>query len=652
MKRQTNLNYLLGATCSVGLALTACDARAQAQPNSEPNAQRPSQTQNQSDAQHAEHVQAKPGGFTLTLPPTNGAIEIVAEAPAEARVNSDIEYRLRIRNTTENLMLHEIVLAEAESGTSQIQSVELAAQEDARGQRQNRNRHNQNQRNQQGGQNAASQNENRNGQDRQNQSADEQVQEHGQNRAGNENENQQGQNQRAQNPQGQSQGLTSSGDGSWTIDELGPGQSKTLVIKASASQEGPAMTCLTVRSMQPAICLMTEITKPEIQITKTAPERASLCEPFEIQYEVSNPGTGDIEAFTLRDPLPEGLRLIDEKPEIAFEVDGLKAGDTRSFVARVVADEPGDYRSRAEAVAGENLQARSADVATKVIASDLAVQIQGPTQSYVNRNLTYTAFVHNAGQAPARDAKLAIQLPQQGLRLIDVGSVRQSDRQFQSVGQGQPRSAEPLSAETAAQRNAATQKDQSPNQQDSPELAAARTIEVGDLAPGETRQIGFVVRATAPDAFPVQAVATSACGKDQENRSQAIAQTQVEILSLAALAIGVADEQDPVPVGKQVTYLIAVENEGTAADQNVQVTAKLPQNLEFVEGNGQSEVTNEGGALTFAPVETLEPGAKAEWRVVVTAKQPGNVRFDIDVTSDKSADSVTAAEPTTLFKEE
>ncbi|HEV7282236.1 MAG TPA: hypothetical protein VGN57_18680 [Pirellulaceae bacterium] len=699
MKKLTNLNYLLGATCCVGLALTACDARAQAQqPNRNAEGQRQAETQRQAggqnltDAQRAARAGARPGSFTLTLPPANGALEIVAEAPAEARVNSDIEYRLRIRNTTENLMLHEIVLAESESGTSQIQSVSLASEEGAQGQGQNRNQRNQNQRNQQG-QGANSQNQNRNEPDQQNQNAEnqDQDQDQDQNQAGQRNRNQQGQNQnagnqnqnqnqnqdqagqrnrnqqnqqgqnqqtrnrqnqnrQAQNQQGRSQGLTS-GDGTWTIDKLGPGQSKTLVIKASADQEGPAMTCLTVRSMQPAICLMTEITKPEIQITKKAPEQAPLCEPFEIQYTVSNPGTGDIEAFTLRDPLPEGLRLIDEKPEISFEVNGLAAGDSRSFVARVVADRPGEYSSRAEAVAGENLQARSADVATRVIASDLAVQIEGPSQSYVNRNLTYTAFVHNAGQAPARDATLAIQLPQQNLRLIDMGSVRKSDRQFQSAGQNQPQEATQLPAENSAQRNAANQRNQQQNQQDSPQLAAAQTLEIGNLAPGETRQISFVVRATQADTFPVQAVATSVCGEEQENRQQAIAQTQVEILSLAALAIGVADEQDPVPVGKQVVYLVSVVNEGTAPDQNIQVMAQLPQNLEFVEGDGETEVSSEGGNVKFAPVETLEPGAKAEWRVVLQAKQPGNVRFDIDVTSDKSAEGVTAAEPTTLFQE-
>lgn len=648
MKKLMNLKYLLGATCCVGLALTACEARAQAeQPGRAANAQRQAE-QRQTEAQRQANAQregepqaraaAQPGGFTMVLPPASGAIEITAEAPAEARVNSDIEYRIHLRNVTDNLMLHEIVLAEAKSGNAKIESVTLEGEGDAG----RRPRNQQNQRNQ----NAQNQND---------QGDDQQAVQNRQARP-NQNPNRQGQNRQArsnQNAEGRSQGLISSGDGTWTIDMLGPGQSKTIVVTASASQEGPATTCLTVKSFQPAICLMTEVTKPEIQITKNAPKEASLCEPFEIEYTVTNPGTGDIEAFTLRDPLPEGLRLIDEKPEISFEVDGLKAGDSRSFVARVVADRPGDYGSRAEAIAGENLQARSADVSTSVIASDLAVQIEGPTQTYINRNLTYTAFVHNAGDAPARAATLAIHLPQQNLRMIDMGSVRSSDRQFPTDVQNQPREAQPTLAENAAQQNAENQNAQpnaDRNQPESPELAAAQTIEIGDLAPGETRQVGFVVRATEADTFPVQVVATSVCGEDQENRSQAIAQTQVEVLSLAALAIGVADEQDPVPVGKHVTYLVAVENEGTAADQNVQVTAKLPSNLEFVESDGQSEVTSEGGNLTFAPVETLEPGAKVEWRVVVMAKEAGNVRFDIDVSSDKSVDGITAAEPTTLFK--
>ena len=50
-------------------------------------------------------------------------------------------------------------------------------------------------------------------------------------------------------------------------------------------------------------------------------------------------------------------------------------------------------------------------------------------------------------------------------------------------------------------------------------------------------------------------------------------------------------------------------------------------------------------------MENLEPGAKAEWRVVLQATQPGNVEFEISVDSDKSASDVSAAEPTTLFQE-
>jgi uncharacterized repeat protein (TIGR01451 family) len=646
MKKLTNLHHLLGAACCVGLALTACEARAQAQqPDRDANSQR-TEAQRQANARPEGHPQAHaahPGGFTMTLPPASGAIEITAEAPAEARVNSDIEYRIRLRNVTDNLMLHDIVLAEGKSGTSKIESVTLADEKPAGPASENQ----QSQKDQKEA--AAPQDE----QNPQPQNDDQQNQE-GQNQS---QKKQKRQKQKKQNPkqaQSESAGLTSSGDGTWTIGVLGPGQSKTLVVKASAEQEGPAMTCLTVKSFQPAICLMTEVVKPEIQITKNAPKQAPLCEPFEIEYVITNPGTGDIDAFTLRDPLPEGLRLIDEEQKIAYKVDGLKAGDTRSFIARVVADRPGDYRSRAEAVAGEDLQARSAEVGTKVVAADLAVQIEGPTQTYVNRNLTYTAFVRNAGDAPARDARLTLRLPQQNMRLVDIGSVRTSDRQFQTRAKNQPTNApeaEPLGAEKAA--NAAEQKKAAGNdEQNSPQLADARTIELGDLAPGETRQVGFVVRATEADTFPVQAAATSVCGENKENRAQAVAQTQVEVLSLAALAIGVADEQDPVPVGKQVTYLVSVVNEGTAADQNVKVTAKLPPSLEFVQADGQSEVTNEGGNLTFAPVETLEPGAKAEWRVVVKAKEPGNVRFEMDVTSDKSADNVTAEEPTTLFKEQ
>ncbi|HEV7281165.1 MAG TPA: hypothetical protein VGN57_13260 [Pirellulaceae bacterium] len=544
---RSTLRHLLAGACCLGLGLAVSSAAAQTRA---PDA-------------------GAPDGLNMTIP---GALDIVAVAPVQARANSGIEYRVVVRNVSENLMLHDIVLAEAESTTTSIESVRQV-----------------------------------------------------------------------------SKGAPAGESDQWTIKQLAPGESATLVVNASASQEGRAMTCLLVESYKPALCLLTEIVKPEIQITKSAPEMVSLCEPFAMEYTITNPGSGDIDAFVLRDPLPEGLRLIDGSAEVSYRIDGLAAGDTRNFVARVMAEKPGVYRSRAEAVAGENLRARSSEVGTRVVAADVVVEIDGPTQTYVNRNMQYTAFVHNAGQDPALATELMIHLPQ-GLRLIDVGQVRRSDRSFQTGVQGEPTVAISFEADEPLVGAPAT-----PVAPAEPEvdlvMAPMEALDFGVLAPGETRQIGFVARAAEPGTFPVHAAATFVCGELEEDLTMAIAQTQVEVLSLAALAIGVADEQDPVAVGKQVSYLIAVENEGTAVDQNVRVTAQLPTNLEFVEGGGASDVTGEGRNLTFGPVESLAPGAKAEWRVLVQAKQAGNVRFEISVDSDKSATNVSAAEPTTLFQE-
>ena len=72
--------------------------------------------------------------------------------------------------------------------------------------------------------------------------------------------------------------------------------------------------------------------------------------------------------------------------------------------------------------------------------------------------------------------------------------------------------------------------------------------------------------------------------------------------------------------------------------------------MEFVSATGASEGKSEPGKVTFAILPTLEPGATAEWTVVVKAIAPGDVRFRATLTSADTERPVEKTESTRFYR--
>jgi hypothetical protein len=54
--------------------------------------------------------------------------------------------------------------------------------------------------------------------------------------------------------------------------------------------------------------------------------------------------------------------------------------------------------------------------------------------------------------------------------------------------------------------------------------------------------------------------------------------------------------------------------------------------------------------VEFAPLPSLAPKSKAEWRIVVKAGQPADVRFKVIMTSDQFSKTVEETESTNQYK--
>ena len=107
------------------------------------------------------------------------------------------------------------------------------------------------------------------------------------------------------------------------------------------------------------------------------------------------------------------------------------------------------------------------------------------------------------------------------------------------------------------------------------------------------------------------------------------------------LRITKSDSPDPVRVGQQLTYSIAVENLGPSPATGVTVTDNLPKDVDLISASGPSgPCVVQGGKLTcalgtLAPVGVDYGGSPAGVTVVVVPRQTGTIRNTATVKGDQ-----------------
>ena len=553
-------------------------------------------------AQEGEYADA-----SITLPPQGGLVQLRVVAPERAEVGQAFNYRLEATNTSDNVILHEVIISQTMSSGFTIEDSQLAGAQgqaqDRRNRQQQDQARNQPQRDQQRRQAAY-------------------RQQQGEQQQGRQRTRQSGQRDWQQIGQGVyfSQGQSQAGDkreSRWFIGQLEPGETKSIVVRGTSDEQGTGYNCLAVTSYTPVLCLATEFVQPDVVLAKEAPQRANLCEPAVFQYRITNDGDGVAENVVIRDELPTGLKTREGEDVVSINVGVLDPGQTEAFRVPIVASETGTFGSRAVALREGETVSRSGQPQTRFVLADLNVSIDGPSSVYIDRLMEYTITVANRGDAPAVDAELRLNTPDTAefLRLRhgnEVLTAEESDVDAQNVG--------------------------------------GAVWSLGTLDPGESTNVSVTLRAQRQGQHDLVALATAVCADDDaQQRLQARASTPVEVIALPALLLTAVDNQDPVRVGEDVIYDIIVINQGQAADQNVQVTAELPQELEFVSADGPTEVQSRQGQLNFGTIRELGPGERAEWQVRARGTSDADVRLRVELTSNYLDEPVTAEEPTRLF---
>jgi len=386
----------------------------------------------------------------------------------------------------------------------------------------------------------------------------------------------------------------------WEIPSLGPKASKLITVSGVATQTDPLEQSTNVITPIIPAHASIRVVQPRLELTKTTPAEALLCEPIPVVFVVANSGTGSARNVKIIETLPPGLLTFDGNSKLVFDVGTLTEGQSQQFSAELRATKTGSYTSKAVASSTTGLSAESAETTTLVDMPVLTITNNGPQQQYLGRPLTYEIIVANNSTTPAKNTVIEDNIPE------GVTSTE---------------------ASTGAK------------------LSGSKLIwELGTLAPNTFKKVRVSYLPTEAGTLTNRAIATAYC-------SEAVtASVKTLIAGISAVALEVVDVDDPIKVGARTTYVISVTNQGSAAATNVRIACILEDNVQYVSSAGATAGSAEGQRVNFFPLSTLAPKARAAWRVVVRAVRPGDVRFKVVLNVDQLTRPVEETESTHLYE--
>jgi uncharacterized repeat protein (TIGR01451 family) len=404
---------------------------------------------------------------------------------------------------------------------------------------------------------------------------------------------------RASNPQPS----VDQGELVWSLGTLAAGQVRHIDLQLVVQVKGP-LTCNATVTFSGAVAHQVQVNEPKLMVKMKVSEKVAAGEPVTFLFAVSNPGDGVADGVKLKAILPDGIEH-QRGPTIEAELGTLAPREIRML--QMIGTARGSGPQKCVIVATADGGLRSSDEAMVEIATArLELAVAGPKLRYIDRKATYVMKVTNPGDATAAN--------------VVVHGVVPAGFKYHAATAG--------------------------GMFDQATRAASWVI--GDLQPGQSREVALELVPTAPGEHKLSAQVTSARGLKTE------AQTRTTVQGLPTLLIEVVDTDDPVEVGSDTTYEIRVANTGTKMETNVEVICTLPEQVEFRSAKAGANVRHriDGREVIFEPVAKLAPRADVIYRVQVRGKVAGDVRFRVRVRADGLTEPVVREESTRFYNDD
>jgi len=369
----------------------------------------------------------------------------------------------------------------------------------------------------------------------------------------------------------------------WTVPSLAAGAEKRISVTLVPSEQGDLQVSAFVRYTEAAATTLA-VREPMLKVNLNGPAEAAIGETVSQTISVANPGSGTADDVVVEVTLPAGLEHA-KGSRLTMPVGALAPGQSQDIRLTLFATQGGPQQIQVTARSGETLR-RDAVSTVAVAAPSLKVAAEGPGLRFVGRDAVYRVRVTNEGAAAANNVRVVHAVPNGFVFQTADNGGRFEAGQSQIVWY------------------------------------------VGSLAAGQTVELAAKLTA---DQLGSHRHLVTVLG---EGGAKVDAAVETAVDGTASLVCEIIDLDDPVEVGSETAYEIRVRNEGTKAATNVAVSCQVPAGVATLSARGPTDPRNDEGLLAFPPVEQLEPGKTALYRVVVKGTAEGKHRFRVRLTSD------------------
>lgn len=327
-----------------------------------------------------------------------------------------------------------------------------------------------------------------------------------------------------------------------------PSDSRTADTQA---EPGGALTDGPIGSGKPGERALEGSQQPSLVIEKIAPAEVQVGKPAKFVTKVRNVGRRTAQDVVVRDLAPAGTQLLATSPQ----AETLPSAEGE-VVWRLGALSPGEERMLTMQLMPIE-EGEIGSVATVAFAAEasarvrctrpqLALRMTAPAKVLVGRQQIVVIELHNPGTGDATDVVLFERVP---------------DNLTHAAG-------------------------------------PAVEFEVGTLRPGETRRLELVMTAEQAGRVVNQITARAAGGISVDQ------QVEFEIVA-PGLEVSVEGPSRRF-LDRPATYVVNIENPGTAAAKDVQVVTHLPRGMKFVKANNMGEYDASNHAVYWSLAELPE----------------------------------------------
>jgi len=379
----------------------------------------------------------------------------------------------------------------------------------------------------------------------------------------------------------------------WNIGPMKKGECRPAKVWLKCECEGEQCACFCATATPVRFCSLL-CAKPILTCEKCGPDQVCPGDPVQYVITVGNKGSCAAEDVVVTDNVPDGLEHSSCLRTLTFKLGTLQPCETKKVNVCFTAVKRGKVCNTA-VVTACNADTTSCQWCTCVCCCDVELTKVGPKEQQIGKNADYQINVVNTGDITLTE-----------VTVTDVA---------------------PSSTSIVA-ANGAT-------------ICGNQAVwKMKELKPGEKVSFTITLTTCVPGCF-TNRVSLTNC--QDCNRC---AEFTTRWKGRPALNVCITDSDDPICIGDTTSYTISVVNQGSEADSNVVVTVRFPKEVTPVAAVGDANGTVSGQVVTFAPVANLSPRQTLRYRVDARAKESGDARIVVEVSSDSIKTPIMQQEST------